>query len=63
MLSDVDQVVSLVYSCGPKECDYLFTDGETKPADFIRAAFIGGSGESGYKAMGVAVVDGEVAGI
>ena len=61
--SDVNQVVPLTYSCGEVEFIYFLTMPQTGPADFLRAAFLGGAGEYGHKAFRVAAVDGKVAGI
>ena len=58
---DVDAVIPLMYSAGPEAYRYVFSvSNESQALEFLRAAFIKGDGEFGYRDHIVAVDDGEV---
>jgi ribosomal protein S18 acetylase RimI-like enzyme len=58
---DVDAVLPLMYSSGPEAFRYVFSvRSELQVLDFLRAAFVRGEGEFGYKDHFVAVDDGEI---
>ncbi len=60
---DVEQGVPLIYSAGPHEFDYVFATKINTALDFLKAAFVAGSGTLGYKNHVVALVDDRVMGI
>ena len=62
---DVDQAVPLIYSSGPDAFNYVFSDSyQTQSIEFLKAAFVDGRSEFGYKQHTVAVLNsGEVVGI
>jgi len=58
---DAGAVIPLMYSSGPDAFRYVFSvDSELQAMDFLRAAFVRGSGEFGYKDHIVAIEDGEI---
>jgi len=58
---DVDAILPLMYSSGPEAYRYVFSvSSELQVLEFLRAAFIRGDGEFGYKDHVVAVDDGEI---
>lgn len=58
---DVDNIIPLMYSSGPEAYRYTFSvSSELQVLDFLRAAFIHGDGEFGYRDHIVAVDDGEI---
>ena len=59
----MDDAVPLIYCSGVQEYDYGFTTRRHQAAEFIRAAFLGGSKSDSYRGFRVAVVDGRVVGI
>lgn len=60
---DVAAAVPLIYSSGPAAFEYVFCSGGTAAEAFLRAAFVQGAGEFGYRNHTVAVADGQVVGI
>jgi ribosomal protein S18 acetylase RimI-like enzyme len=60
---DVEAAVPLIYSSGPAAFDYVFFSGGKPAQDFLRAAFVQGDGEFGYRNHTVAVFEGQVVGI
>lgn len=61
--ADVDAAVPLIYSSGPAAFDYVFATRGKTALDFLRAAFVRGDGEFGYRSHVVAIMGGEVVGI
>lgn len=60
--ADVADAVPLIYSSGPAAFDYVFDIGNSRHAqDFLRFAFVVGSGEFGWRAHRVAESGGRVA--
>ena len=58
---DVDAVLPLMYSAGPEAFRYVFSvRSELQVLDFLRAAFVRGGGEFGYKDHIVAIEGDEV---
>jgi len=58
---DVDAAIPLMYSSGPDAYRYVFSvSSELQVLDFLRAAFIHGDGELGYKDHIVAVDKGDI---
>jgi len=58
---DVEAIIPLMYSSGPDAFRYVFSvDSELQALDFLRASFVRGSGEFGYKDHVVAIDDGEI---
>jgi ribosomal protein S18 acetylase RimI-like enzyme len=54
--ADADAVVPLIYSSGPAAFDYVFAVvGHGRAQDFLRHAFVDGSGEFGFRNHSVAV--------
>lgn len=63
-VADADAAVPLILSSGPDSFHYVFSPhGGPGAAAFLRAAFVDGAGEFGYRNHTVAVADGRVAGI
>lgn len=61
--ADVEAAVPLIYSSGPAAFDYVFAARGKTAQDFLRAAFVRGDGEFGYRSHVLALIDGEVTGI
>ncbi len=60
---DVDQAPSLIYSAGVEGFDYVFEQDGKTALDFLRYAFLEGSGFFGHKNHVVVIADGRVVGI
>jgi ribosomal protein S18 acetylase RimI-like enzyme len=60
---DLDLVLPFIYSSGPAEFDYVFTQHGKTTHDFLRWAFAVGDGSFGYRNYTVAVVDRRPVGI
>jgi ribosomal protein S18 acetylase RimI-like enzyme len=60
--ADVDEAIPLIYNSGPHEIDYVL--GVTGPAalDFLRLAFIAGTGTFGHQIYVVATIDDKIVG-
>lgn len=61
---DVDAAVPLIYSSGPDAFNYVFGVPEKASAqDFLRAAFLGGDTQFGWRNHSVVELDGRVVGV
>ena len=61
---DVEAAVPLIHSAGPDAFNYVFSvPAGPSTADFLRAAFLSGDGQFGWRNHAVAEHDGEVVGI
>ncbi len=60
---DVDEAHRLIYSAGPEDFDYVFNQKDKTALDFMRYAFLEGSGFFGYRIHVVVEVDSRVVGI
>ncbi|TGL77095.1 GNAT family N-acetyltransferase [Leptospira yasudae] len=61
-LQDVDAVVPLIYSSGPAAWDFVFTQNDKTPFDFLRSSFIKRGNTISYTNHFVAEIQGEVVG-
>lgn len=61
--ADADRAVPLIYSSGPAAFDYVFADVRGDARGFLRAAFVDGAGEFGWRNHVVGEVDGRVVAI
>ncbi len=61
--TDVDNAAPLIYSAGIEGFEYILTQNKKTALDFLRYAFLEGSGLFGYKAHVAAVDDSRVVGI
>lgn len=60
-VTDVDAAVPLIYSSGPDAFDYAFArPGRNSAQDFLRYAFVQGSGQFGWRQHWVGELDGRV---
>ena len=58
---DVDDIIPLMFSAGPDAYRFVFSvDSELQALDFLRASFIKGNGEFGYRDHFVAVDNDEI---
>jgi ribosomal protein S18 acetylase RimI-like enzyme len=57
---DVDAALPLIVSSGPDAFNYVFRTARHTPEDFLRAAFVDGAGEFGFRNHVVGEVDGRV---
>ncbi|AGI22610.1 acetyltransferase [Pseudomonas sp. ATCC 13867] len=59
--TDVDAAIPLIYSSGPDAFDYAFArPGRSSATDFLRHAFLQGSGQFGWRQHWVGEQDGQV---
>jgi ribosomal protein S18 acetylase RimI-like enzyme len=60
-VTDVDEVIPLMYSSGPESFRYVFSvDYEFQAIDFLHYAFCSGSGEFGYKGHQVVIENDQI---
>lgn len=60
---DADAVVPLIYSSGPDAFNYVFCAPHINAQDFLRAAFVGGDTQFGWRNHSVLELDGQVVGV
>lgn len=58
--ADAGVAGSLIYSSGPAAFDYVFAQRTRSAQAFLRAAFMDGAGEFGWRNHALAVIDGQV---
>jgi len=62
--ADADAAVPLIYSSGPAAFDFVFSHArQGTPLDYLRRAYLDGSGEFGWRNHVVMCLDGRLAGI
>jgi ribosomal protein S18 acetylase RimI-like enzyme len=58
--ADTEAAIPLILSSGPESFNYVFATPHQQPADFLRRAFPGGSGQFGFRNHVVGEIDGQV---